>query len=101
MHAVTKILIAVVVGCVLVGGRTGARALASPAGADGRADRAALEALDRASGDDNRPRAAIDGEFATVHAGERVPHREFDLAYANDAPRGIWSDGATMWVGGP
>ena len=38
---------------------------------------------------------------ATVPAQERVPALDFDFGHAaagNDAPTGIWSDGATMWV---
>ena len=44
-----------------------------------------------------------DGAGDAVYAydlasGERVEEREFDLAEANRAPRGIWSDRSVVWV---
>ena len=44
-----------------------------------------------------------DGTGDAVYAydlasGERVEEREFDLAEANRAPRGIWSDRSVVWV---
>ena len=43
--------------------------------------------------------AANDAIYAyDLKSGERVEEREFDLDKRNLAPRGIWSDGQTIWV---
>ena len=47
----------------------------------------------------------VDGEDSNIYAYDlatkaRVPAKDFNTldAAGNDSPRGIWSDGTTMWV---
>ena len=90
MHAVTKHLTVIAVVCALIVGQTGPRLLASSPDADHGAARDALQALYRATGGANWENKRYWLSAAT--------DREFYLADGNDAPVGIWSDGATMWV---
>ena len=42
---------------------------------------------------------AHDGVFAYDRwSGDRLPDLEFEIDETNRAPRGVWSDGETMWV---